>query len=275
MKKFSANNTCVQCGACARECPARIILQHNKETPFVTDEAVAECIHCQHCLAVCPVGAASVDGFDASGSLALSGAGTLPTPEQLRLFVRGRRTTRQYKAEDADPALVSRLLDDLAYAPTGCNARSLGIRVIDSREVMDLFRAKILDACRRKIGEGHNAFPLGAQALSAWDDGRDLILRGAPHALAIYAPSDAPCPQEDVLLALAYFELLANSAGLGTTWCGLLKWVMDSAPDLKEAFGIPVEGVFFYTMLFGVPAAQFTRTVQRAWPAGAVGRVRL
>jgi len=272
MNKFTANTSqCVRCGACAKDCPSRIIQQQNGGTPFVADEAHAGCLHCQHCLAVCPRGAASVEGCAAKESLPLSGVGILPTEEQLRRLVRGRRTTRQYLAQDADPALVARLLDDLAYTPTGCNARKLGIRVIDSREVMDRFRARMLDECRKKAGEKQNLFPLGSQAVSEWEQGRDLILRGAPHALAVFAPQDTPCPQEDVSLALAYFELLANSAGLGTTWCGLLKWVMESLPSLKESFGIPV-GAHYYTMLFGVPDVRFARTVQRAWPNGAVAR---
>ena len=271
MKKFTANNPCARCGACAKDCPSRIIQQIEKGTPFVADEAAANCLHCQHCLAVCPTGAASVDGCAAAGSLPLSGAGVLPTEGQLRRLVRGRRTTRQYLAQDADPALVARLLDDLAYAPTGCNARKLGIRVIDSRAAMDRFRAMVLDECRRKAADGKNLFPLGSQAVSEWEKGRDLIFRGAPHALAVFAAPDTPCPQEDVSLALAYFELLANAAGLGTTWCGLLKWVMEAVPALKESFGIPA-GAHYYTMLFGVPGVRFERTVQRAWPAGAVER---
>jgi len=236
MEHFNANpSLCVQCGACVKDCPSRIILQLNKGTPFVADDAAAACMRCQHCLAVCPKGAVSVDGVASAGSLPLNAAGALPTEEQVRRLMRGRRTTRQYKQQDADPALVARLLDDLAYAPTGRNARALQIRVIDSRVVMDRFRAKMLDACRRKAAETPTLFPLAGHAVAEWENGRDLVLRGAPHALAIFAPPDAPCPQEDTTLALAYFELLANAAGLGTTWCGLLKWVMEALPERDMA----------------------------------------
>jgi nitroreductase len=231
-------------------------------------------MRCQHCLAVCPKAAVSVDGASPEKSLPLDEAGALPTEAQMRRLAHGRRSVRQYRDEDADPRLVARLLDDLAYAPTGRNPRTLGMRVIDSREIMDRFREKMLDVCRGKAAE-KTLFPLAAQAVGEWENGRDLILRGAPHALAIFAPSNAPCPQEDVVLALAYFELLANAAGLGTTWCGLLKWMLESAPELKAAFGLPADGVVYYTMLFGVPDVRFARTVQRAWPDGAVKRVVL
>ena len=270
MKKFLANpQRCVRCGACAKDCPSRIITHADKsKPPTVPEGAEAGCMHCQHCIAVCPKAAVSVDGVSAEASLSLSGA--LPTEAQMRLLARGRRTVRQYRAEDVDRALLKRLLDDLAYAPTGRNTRALEIRVIDSAEVMARFREKMLDACRRNSG---GADSLAKRALQAWEAGSDLILRGAPHALAVFAPTSAACPQEDVVIALSYFELLAQSAGLGTTWCGLLKWLMETEPELKRAFGIPETGVHYYTMLFGAPDVRYARTVQRAWPEGAVRRV--
>lgn len=277
MKLFSANSDrCVRCGACVRDCPPRIIQQPQKETPpFVAEADEAACYHCQHCLAVCPTAAASVDGIAPEKSLSLTGAGVLPTETQVRRLLRGRRSVRQYLKTDVDKALTARLLEDLAYAPTGRNARELRVNVIDSAAVMDRCRAMMIAEYRRQLASAQTPFPLAQNTVEAWDNGRDLILRGAPHAIAISVPLDAPCPQEDVSLALAYFELLAQSAGLGTTWCGLLKWTLESQPELKRTIGLPAEGVYFYTMLFGMPDVRYARTVQRAWPDGAVNRVTL
>ena len=80
--------------------------------------------------------------------------------------------------------------------------------------------------------------------------------------LAISASPESVCPPEDVNLALAYFELMAQSAGLGTVWCGLAKMVMELLPELKGVVGVP-PGHYYYTMLFGMPAVRYPRTVQR------------
>jgi len=276
MNLFASNpSRCIRCGACVRDCPSRIIHMPDNKPPFVAEAADPGCLHCQHCLAVCPKAAVTVDGMMPEGSLGLSPAepGALPTEAQVRRLARGRRTVRQYRKEDVDRAVLARLIEDLAYTPTGRNRRALGVCVIDSMEVMGRFRGMLIEACRRKAGD--KQFALASQVVAEWEKGSDLILRGAPHAIAVYAPLDAACPQEDVVLALAYFELLAQSAGVGTTWCGLLKWVLESEPELKRAFGLPAENIYFYTLLFGAPDVRYARTVQRAWSKGAVRRVVL
>jgi hypothetical protein len=61
---------------------------------------------------------------------------------------------------------------------------------------------------------------------------------------------------------LTYFELLAQSAGLGTTWCGMLKLAADVVKGVRELFGLEPDA-YFYAMMFGLPNVQYARTVQR------------
>jgi hypothetical protein len=67
--------------------------------------------------------------------------------------------------------------------------------------------------------------------------------------------------------------LLAQSAGLGTVWCGLLKLAFESAPELKSLVGLPADH-HYYAMLFGPPAIRFARSVQRD-DAAEIRRVKL
>ena len=270
---FTANSElCTRCGACIDDCLFHIIKPSPHDgLPFIADSDKTTCFHCQHCLAVCPTGAVSIDGCAPAESLPLA---AMPDESQMRRFVRGRRSVRQYADVDADAATINRLLEDLAYAPTGCNARELRLHVISTREVMTKFREKMLDSFRARAAASRLP-DLAPHALAEWEKGNDIVLRGAPHVLVISAPLTAPCPKEDVALALAYFEFLAQSAGLGTTWCGLLTGALALVPELKTILGIPTEGMHFYAMLFGVPSVHYARTVQRQWPDGAITRVAL
>jgi nitroreductase len=100
--------------------------------------------------------------------------------------------------------------------------------------------------------------------LDAWDNGQDIIFRHAPHVLIVSSPDYVPSPEPDAVIALSYFELLAQSVGLGTTWCNLAEWAVASIiPDMKRKLNIPNSHIIGYMMLFGKPAVTYYRTVQR------------
>jgi len=259
---------CTRCGLCVSDCPSKIISLEGDVVPGIREEREGACIHCQHCLAICPEGAVTIDGFDPAESLPLAET-TFPSLDQMDVFVRGRRSVRQYRDENVDPTLIRRLLDALVHAPTGVNHRSLTFTVIQDKAVLATLRVKVMEALSKALETNRvpgNAAYL-AQMIAAWrDEGRDVIFRGAPHLLLISAPPDTPTPQQDVPLTLAYFELLAQSAGLGTVWLGLLKRAFEIIPDLKRLLDLPQDHIY-YPMLFGYPAIHYARTVQRAGTA--------
>lgn len=276
MLSFTVNDKrCSRCGQCAKDCPTGIIDQQDKELPRIKPENEAACLQCQHCLALCPAAAISICGRNPDDSLPLK-AGSLPPLSQMTTLIRGRRSIRQYRDENVDPVLLNHLLTTVANSPTGINRRELTFTVIDNRKVMHSFREKALKELRQAVKDGRVPESAGylVNAVAAWfDHKKDIILRGAPHLLIVSAPPDAPCPQEDVTLTLAYFELMAQAAGLGTVWCGLVKALLETLPTLKPLLGLPVDHKY-YALLFGVPAIHYARTVQRD-DAAVVKRVTL
>ncbi len=265
MLKFSVDETlCTRCGECVQDCPSRIIAMADGQLPGIRPEQEPLCIQCQHCLAVCPTAAVSIFGRKPEDSLPLP-AGALPTLDALTLLVRGRRSVRRYLPENVDPALIRRLLATLANVPTGVNRHALTFTLIADREVMQRFRVKAMDAlaAAARAGRVKPAFAYLQNAVPAWVNHRvDIIFRGAPHLLIASEPFTAPCPTEDIPLALATFDLLAQSAGLGAVWCGMLKMLLEAVPELKADLGLPADHAY-YAMLFGRPAVHYPRTVQR------------
>ncbi len=255
---------CTRCNQCVLDCPAQIIERTGEGVPFIRPENEERCIQCQHCLAVCPPAALSIFGRDPALSLPLT-TGSFPDVEKMITLVRGRRSVRRYRDENVDPALLRRLLAALSNAASAINRRPLTFSVIEDKAVMQRFRLKALNglAAAEKAGNVPERYAYLMQAVPAWfDQGVDMIFRGAPHLLVVSAAPESVCPQEDVTLALAYFELMAQSAGLGTVWCGMAKMTMEVFPELKEAVGI-APGQYYYAMLFGRPSFHYARTVQR------------
>ena len=253
---------CIQCGECALDCPARVITMD--EYPKIVDEG--RCFQCQHCLAICPTGAVSILGKDPDKSTVL--AGNLPDPARLTTLIKGRRSVRRYQDKDLAPELIDELLEVACHAPTGVNARSVLFTVVKERAVLHRLREQIMDRLAQLHEAGELPEGLIRQYLgwvvTAWQqDGQDVLFRGAPHLLVASAPADAPCAVQDPLIALTTFQLIAQAHGVGTVWDGIFMMAMAVLPDLAGQLGIPADHTLGYAMVFGEPAVEYQRTVQR------------
>lgn len=254
---------CIACGECALDCPAQII-EMGPKTPFIPKDKEESCYRCQHCLAICPTAALSIWGKDPKDSIPLKGH--LPRPEQVEALIMGRRTKRRFLKEPLDKGLIQHLLDVTAHAPTGMNSQQVLLTVIDDPKVMDRFRQttyqelkKVVEA--KKLPESMDFF---AEYVPAFEAGNDIMFRGAPHMLVTSSPQNAPSGETDSIIALTYFELLAQAQGLGTVWSGLVKWASALIlPDIQARLGIPSDHRIGYFMVFGKPAMIYHRTVQR------------
>ena len=255
--------TCTHCGLCANDCPAKIIVMGD-HGPAIAPADEGSCYQCQHCLAVCPSGSVSILGVTASSCIPLKG--NLPTPDQVEILIRGRRTVRRYYDENLDPALIHKLLNVAWQAASGRNERKVLLSVIDDRKVMAAFREETLASLARMIRD--NKLPPGRERfidiVKAWENKKvDIIFRGAPHLVVASAPRTCACPEADCLIALTTLELFASSNGVGTVWAGMLQWAMlEILPELLGRLGIPDDHVLGYAMLFGKPAVKYARTVR-------------
>lgn len=253
---------CTSCGFCAEDCPAQIIKMN--PTPSIQKSREKLCIKCQHCLAICPTAAISILGIKPENSLSTSIE--LPTYECITNLIKTRRSVRKYVDEDLDQNLIQELLETTVYAPTGHNYNSVHFTLIDKKEDLKLFRDMVYAAIK-KAGESKTLLPK-FQILYAiqkvWEtNGVDVIFRNAPHLLIASAPSQTSSPLPDCLIALSYFELLANSHNIGTLWNGMLTWVLnDIDPSISKLIGIPETHSIGYGMIFGKSAVKYPRTIQ-------------
>jgi ferredoxin len=264
---------CIQCGACVEDCPFHIIALA-PEYPELLPQRVHHCIRCQHCLAVCPTGALSIFGCDPQQSLPLPQS--LPESHRMTALIKGRRSVRHYRPEPLDAAVIETMLQTVANAPTGKNNKGCLFTVIEDRATMNQLREETIEGLRRAVAEKRLSEGLSyfRHVVSAWDNGRDIIFRDAPHLLIVSAPPTDSTPDADIVIAMSYFELLAASMGIGTLWNAMVKWAFSViSEDMYTRLGIPEDHIKGYTMLFGTPAVTYHRTVQR--DSMAINRVRL
>ena len=254
---------CTQCGDCVRDCRLEILELDKNNYPRIRQERDAFCIQCQHCLAVCPTAALSIHNKNPKNSLEFGEAVGLDFG-QMKLLIQKRRSIRQYENANVDQLILKDILSALSNVPTGGNNHKLTFVVIDNIQTMKSFLQRATSLLSETVRKGEkpddwfiaNAAPLFLQ------NGPDTIFHGAPHLLIGCSPLSIYTAREDVIISLAYFELLAQSAGLGTVWFGMGKSMLEAVPELKRMINLP-ENTFYYPLLFGYPAVSYHRSVQR------------
>ena len=125
--------TCRGDGKCVEICPIKILRMNADWVPEFILGGGDMCINCGHCFAFCPVGSIELSTMNPKDAMRLDHS-KLPTPEQVELFLKGRRSIRAYKDEPVAKESIEKLLDCARYAPSGINRQPVNWVVINSKE---------------------------------------------------------------------------------------------------------------------------------------------
>lgn len=251
---------CIHCGLCVKDCIAYALEMDENNTPKFSKNGENRCIECQHCLAVCPVGAISIMNKNPENSEPV----WVQNPDSVLNLIKSRRSVRHYKQENLEQETIQKLKDMLNWAPTGCNFHKMHFAFVEDMSVMDKIRThvnnKLIQILSQKfVSKIKTKFSHYKDALV---NGEDVIFRGAPHMVVVSTPVNAPCVNIDPVIALSYFELYAASLGVGTCWCGFAQICMQLFPELAKQFNVPEGYKVSYVMLFGKPDIKYSRTTQ-------------
>ena len=249
---------CLRCGKCVKDCMVKAIgMDDGSGLPVMTADGGKICIDCQHCLAVCPVGAISVNGVSPEECRP---AGELPSAEKMLNLISQRRSIRRFRKEKLSPEIMAKLTSVLHWTPTGCNDHRLRFFIAGPEEIA-AFR-KISDRWLRfliKSGLLSLALPRFHRYFKDILNGADIIYRNAPHLIIVMAPAKAPCCRTDQVIALTQFDLMAQSLGVGTCWCGFAEYAFRLIPALRRLIGCPAGYRIGGAMLFGKPMVEYCR----------------
>lgn len=253
---------CTHDGICVAECPIGLIkLKDKKSVPEPIDRAEDMCINCGHCVAVCPHGAFSLTTMKPDDCPPVRKDLALDI-ERVKHLLQTRRSIRTYQDKEISPETLEELIDIARYAPTGGNSQLIKWIVVNSPEkVRNLAGEMIVDFMRHLISEKH---PLAkgynlSFFVKAWEDGNDLISRGAPGLVITHAPKNYTMAQTDSAIALTFLDLTAPSFGLGTCWAGFFMMAAAQWSPLQEALGLPKRNACFGAMLIGYPKYEYLR----------------
>lgn len=250
---------CKEDGICAAICPRKLISWSPAEPqPRAIPEAPELCIHCGHCLAVCPVGAITLEGVGPEDCQPLQKS-LLPAYDSLDQLFKARRSIRPYLDKPVDRQVMEKLLNTCRYAPTGSNSRSVHWAVVTDLDKIHELSGLVVDWMRQATAEHHELVQHMRLdvVVEAWEHGQDRISRGAPCLVLTHAPVAASMPREDCIIALTYLDLAASIQGLGACWLGYMMHAAHYYPPLLEALDLPKGHKVHGAMLLGYPSYKY------------------
>jgi nitroreductase len=102
--------------------------------------------------------------------------------------------------------------------------------------------------------------------VEGWDEGRDLVFRGAPHVIIAHAPEEERTAPYGCVIAQTYVELGASALGLGACWAGYFNIASLNYPPLQEALQLPDGHQNFGALMIGYPKYAYHRIPLRNKP---------
>ncbi len=266
MSLFSIDRAkCVKCGACVAECPTSLVrMPEAGSFPEPLAGKEQSCIACGHCQAVCPTGALTLGAFDPTEFVPIREELAVG-PEQVEQLFKSRRSVRAFKAEPVERETLTGLVDYARWSPTGHNLQVVRWAVVESREGVIRLTEQVVEWMR---GEAEKGTDLSAilnmpGLVRAWDKGKDVICRGAPHLVAAWtAPGEGITPDLDAIVALTQVELAAHSMGLGACWDGYLIFTARHM-NVCSLFGIPEGSRVHGVLMLGRPCVRYRQIPPR------------
>lgn len=239
-------DACIRCGKCAKVCPSRILVQPQAGAPIEVHNP-EQCIVCGHCVDVCPERAVAHAEFGAEKLHKIDYA-ELPSPEQLLLLCRARRSNRAMSNQAIPAPHLELILKAAHTAPTATNAQNVGyVLVTDPKQIdaisnftLSTFQkiAKVLmNPVVRLLVEPfqkplYRYVPAFQKMVALKAKGTDMILRRATAVLLIHTPSTSRFGSADANLAYQNASLMAESLGVAQFYTG---FVCSAAKQRKGA----------------------------------------
>jgi nitroreductase len=168
-------------------------------------------------------------------------------------YLRKRRSVRRFTKDPVPKEKILELLDIARYAASGGNGQPVEWIVVHDPEMVKKIAGLTVEWMKTLVNSNHPMSGYVPVLIGAWEQGNDVICRGAPHLLVAHIPESNPIAPVDAIIALTHFDVAAPAFGVGTCWAGFVAMAAASYEPLQKELGIPAGRKSAYAMMFGHP----------------------
>lgn len=269
--------SCIRCGKCVRVCPSKIFTQPASGGEIGL-QGIGSCIVCGHCVAVCPTGSVEHGDFPPQKVHPVDRE-LLPSPEQVMLLCKARRSNRAFTAKPVPEETLDRILEAAHRAPTASNLQRVAFTLVTDPEklhAISAFTVGVFASILRKLENPllkpvlkriapqlYGYVPHFKRLISEFDKGNDLILRGATAVILIHTPSESRFGCQDANLAYQNGSLMAESLGVAQFYTGFVCSAVEQDQNRRLAKMLGISGKIRAGMALGIPAFRYPNYIDR------------
>lgn len=269
--------SCIRCGKCVRVCPSKIFTQPASGGEIGL-QGIGSCIVCGHCVAVCPTGSVEHGDFPPQKVHPVDRE-LLPSPEQVMLLCKARRSNRTFTAKPVPEETLDRILEAAHRAPTASNLQRVAFTLVTDPEklhAISAFTVGVFASILRKLENPllkpvlkriapqlYGYVPHFKRLISEFDKGNDLILRGATAVILIHTPSESRFGCQDANLAYQNGSLMAESLGVAQFYTGFVCSAVEQDRNRRLAKMLGISGKIRAGMALGIPAFRYPNYIDR------------
>ena len=271
------DTSCIKCGKCVRVCPSKIFSQESAGKT-IDVQNVETCIVCGHCVAACPTFSVIHSEFPAEKVHPIDRK-ALPTPEQLMLLCKARRSNRAFSPVPVPAGLLEQILEAAHRAPTASNRQNVSFTLVTNpeklRQVSD-FTVNTFTSIAKKLTnpvvkfvvkpiapELYAYLPVFKRLMVEYAKGNDLILRKATALILIHTPESNRFGCQDANLAYQNGSLMAESLGVSQFYTGFVCSAIQQDKHEKLGKILGIQGKIHAGMALGMPAFEFPNYIDK------------
>ena len=262
---IAVKESCIKCGRCVKVCPSGIFEMEDADgNKCVKTVDVQRCIACGHCSAACPCGAVEHNLFPA-GKVHKIDYSNMPSPEQVMLLCKARRTNRAFSKEPVAKEHVDMILEAAHRAPPE-KLRQIQEFVIDvfGSLVKKLENPLLKPLLKRIVGPVYRYVPIFEKMKEEYAKGNDRILRGATCVIFIHTPKSSRFGDADANLAYENGSLMAESLGISQLYTGFVCTAIKQRKGvLEKMLGLSPDREIKAGMGLGMPEFRYPNYIDK------------